>query len=79
MKLRVDIRRLVLDGSMSRRERMALGEEIGRELNSLLAGGACSDNGFRGRSRPSVAAQVAAAVAARLPTQTAPRSTGHRS
>jgi hypothetical protein len=79
MKVRVDIRRLVLDGSMSRRERMALGEEIGRELTRLLAGGARSDNGFRGPPGSPVAAQIAAAVAARLPTQSAPRSTGGRS
>jgi hypothetical protein len=79
MKVRVDIRRLVVDRSMSRRERTALGADIERELGRLLAGGVGSGNGLSGRSRPSVAAQVAAAVAARLPTQVAPRSTGRRS
>lgn len=80
MKVRIDIKRMVLpERSMSRRERMALGEEIGRELSRLLQHGAPAADAPRRRPAPSVATQIAAAIAPQLPQQSAPRQTGRRS
>jgi hypothetical protein len=80
MKVRVDVRRMVLPGqSMPRRERMALGEEIGRELSRLLQYDAPAADDRRRRSAPTVAAQIAAAVVAQLPKQTASQQMRRRS
>ena len=78
MKIRLDIASLVLhDPSMSRRERMALREDIGRELSRLTRHGA-ADTAL-GRCPPSpVATQIAAAVAAQLPAHAAATRTGPR-
>jgi hypothetical protein len=78
VNIRVDIEQLVIhDRSMSRRARINLRDDIGRELRDLArrrANPAASDR----RSPPSVAAQIAAAVVARLPpagpARTVPRS-----
>jgi hypothetical protein len=80
MKVRVDVKRMVLPAqSMSRHERMALGEDIGRELSHLLQRGAPAADDPRRRSVPSVATQIAAAIAAQLPPQPAHGRTGRRS
>jgi hypothetical protein len=81
MRVRVDVKHMVLPAqSMSRRERMALGEDIGRELSRLLQHGATTADGPRQRSVPSVVTQIAAAIAAaQLPPQPAHQRTGRRS
>lgn len=72
MKVRLEIDRLVLhEQSVSRRERIALGEQIGREVSRLLQHGATA-NADR-RSLPPVATQIAAAITAALPPPPAPR------
>jgi hypothetical protein len=78
MKVRVDIARLViLDQSMSRRARMNLREDIGRELSHLMAHRTDPAPPSR-RSAPSVATQIAQAVVAQLPPA-GPKRTGPRS
>lgn len=80
MKVRVNINRMVLpERSMSRRERMALGEEIGRELSRLLQHGPPAADAPPRGTVPSIATQIAAAIAPQLPQQPAPRQTGRRS
>lgn len=80
MRVRVDVKHMVLPAqSTSRRERMAVGEDIGRELSRLLQHGAITADGPRQRSVPSVATQIAAAIAAQLPPQPAHQRTGRRS
>jgi hypothetical protein len=70
MKVRVDIGRLVLhDRPVSRRERIALHDDIARELCRLLTTQAAVLAGDRRRHAPSVARQIAEAVAAALPSQ----------
>jgi hypothetical protein len=80
MKVRVDIKRMALPAqSMPRRERMALGEDIGRELSRLLQHGAAMADHRHRQAAPTVAAQIAAAVAAQLAQQPARQQTRRRS
>jgi hypothetical protein len=67
MRVRVDIKRMMLpERSMSRRQRLALSEEIGRELSRLLQHGAPAGDDPGRRSTPSAATQIAAAIAAQV-------------
>jgi hypothetical protein len=78
MRVRVHIGRLVVDdGSMSRRERMQLSEDIGRELSRLIESPVSPQPGRR--RPPSIAAQIATAVAAQLPRTHPHRRTGAHS
>ncbi len=75
MKVRVGVKRMLLpEHFMSRRERMALGEDIGRELARLLQQTVADDT--HRRPVPSIATQVATAIAAQLPPQPAHHRTG---
>jgi hypothetical protein len=77
MRVRIDVGRIVLPAQYgSRRERMALSENIGRELNRQLQPDATAADDRRQRSTPLVASQIAAAIAARLPPQSTQRRTG---
>lgn len=78
MKIRVDIERLVThDRSLSRRDRLNLRDDIRRELRELTRPGTGATAPDR-RSPPSVAAQIAAAVAARLPPAGPSRTVSRR-
>ncbi len=72
MKVRLDTDRLILhEQSMSRRERIAVSEEISREVSRLLQHGATADADRR--SLPPVTTQIAAAITAASPPPPAPR------
>jgi hypothetical protein len=79
MKIRLNIHRMVMpDGSMSRRERTALGTHMGRELGRLLEQGATATGDPQRHSAPSIATDIAAAIAAHLPPPRGPQPTGRR-
>jgi hypothetical protein len=71
MKVRVRIARMAVSGpAMSRRQRSNLDNQIGRELQRLLNSGVTGDGSVAcRRPQPSVAGDIAAAIAAQLPPQ----------
>jgi hypothetical protein len=71
MKVRVRIARMAVSGPpMSRRQRSDLDNQIGRELQRLLNSGVAGDGAVARRTpRPSVAGDIAGAIAAQLPPQ----------
>lgn len=71
MKVRMDIKRLVVhDRSLSRRQRINLSDDIGRELSALVQHRAGPDSR---RRVSSPAQQIAAAVFAQLPPSSSQR------
>lgn len=69
MKVRVNIARMAITKQpISARERSALSGQVGRELKRLLDPGvATADATARSPRAPSVAAEIASAIAAQLP------------